>query len=142
MADRIHIRILTAEKTLYERDAGMIVAPGVEGEFGVMPEHMPFISALDSGSLQIKSGLKAEEPEEVYAIHGGFLQVNENDVLVLATAAEPKDEIDVERAKRSRERAEERLQSRGEKIDRVRAEAALKRALVRLRVASNRWMEA
>ena len=142
MADKIHVKILTAEKTLFEDDAGMVTAPGLEGEFGVLPGHISFIGALDVGVLQVKSSPKVETPENLYAIHGGFLKVADDAVLVLATAAETQNDIDPDRAKRARERAEERLRSRDEKIDRVRAEAALKRALVRLRIASNRWMEA
>lgn len=142
MADKLHIKIITADKTLCDRDTGMVIAPGVVGEFGVLPGHMPFISVLDTGTLEIKSGPKSEAPEDAYAVHGGFLQVNEDEVLVLATAAEQKEKIDVERAKRAQARAEERLSGHKEKeFDKARAEAALKRAIVRLRIAETRPSE-
>jgi len=142
MADRLHIKILTAEKILCDRDAAMVVAPAWEGEMGILPEHTPFLCALDTGVLRIKDEPGPGSKEEVYAIHGGFLRVYEDDILILATAAERRDAIDLERAKRAKERAEERLQKRDRpELDVERAEAALRRAFIRLQVAEGRWME-
>jgi len=142
MGDKLHVKILTAEKTLCDCEAGIVVAPGWEGEFGVLPEHISFLCALDIGVLEIKSAPNAEKADAVYAVHGGFLQVHDDDVLILATAAEAKEAIDIERARRAHARAEERLKDRGkEGLDIERAEAALKRAFVRLALAEGRWFE-
>jgi F-type H+-transporting ATPase subunit epsilon len=143
MADTLHIKIITAEKTVCDREAAMVIAPAWEGEMGILPEHAAFLCALDSGILKIKTDPKAERPDKVYAVHGGFLRVNNDDILVLATACEPKDAIDADRAKKAKARAEERLKNRDNaEIDAERAEAALKRAVVRLAVAEDSWLEA
>jgi len=134
--DRLKLKILTAGGVIEEGEYDKVVAPGYVGQFGVLPGHIAFITPLDVGEL--KAVPPGEGANEItFAVHGGFCEVQENSVLVLATAAEPKEEIDAERAKRAEERARERLEDRKkEEIDTARAETALKRALVRLQVHS------
>jgi F-type H+-transporting ATPase subunit epsilon len=142
MADKLHIKILTAEKVLCDREAAMVIAPAYLGEMGILPEHIAFLCALDTGVLRIKEESIPNSREEVYAVHGGFLRVYEDDILILATAAERRDAINLARAKKSKARAEERLQKRDlPEMDAERAEASLKRADVRMTVAEGRWME-
>jgi F-type H+-transporting ATPase subunit epsilon len=128
----IRLDIVTAERMVYSDDVDMVVAPGAEGQLGVLPHHTPLMTTLLPGELRIKKG--AEEVS--LAISGGFLEVRPDRVVVLADAAERAEEIDVDRAEEARKRARERLsQQRELGIDGARAEAALRRSLARLRVA-------
>jgi F-type H+-transporting ATPase subunit epsilon len=108
------------------------VAPGVEGYFGVLPGHAPFLTTLGVGELTYRTG----RDEFHLAVAGGFCEVRNDKVIVLADTAERPDEIDRERAERARQRAEQRLAGRSaDEIDYARAQAALARALSRLQVA-------
>ena len=146
MAETFHLSLLTPEKSFLEAEVTSIVAPGSEGYLGVLANHAPLITALAPGKLTIKfaeggaggAGSAAAGPagEAVYAISGGFLEVSDNKATILADALEPPESIDVARARRARERAEERLKDLSGKVDGVRAEAALARAINRIRIAS------
>ncbi len=128
----ITLDIVTVERTVYSEEVDMLIAPGVEGQLGILPHHTPLMTTLQAGELRIKKG-----GEEVsLAISGGFLEVRPDRVVVLADAAERVEEIDVARAEAAKRRAQERLAEReilG--TDGARAEAALSRSLVRLKVA-------
>lgn len=108
-----------------------MVLPGTEGELGVLPEHAPLVSALKTGLARVHHEGKVLK----IAVSGGFAEIRNNKVTVLANAAEREDQIDVERAQAAKERAEQRLSAGGQDIDVIRAEAALKRALNRLKAA-------
>ncbi|MBM4448638.1 MAG: F0F1 ATP synthase subunit epsilon [Chloroflexi bacterium] len=128
----IKLDIVTAERVVYSGDADMVLAPGAEGQLGILPHHTPLMATLLPGELRIKKG--AEEIS--LAISGGFLEVRPDRVLVLADSAERAEEIDIDRAEAARKRARERLSQRRELgIDGARAEAALRRSLARLKVA-------
>jgi F-type H+-transporting ATPase subunit epsilon len=128
----IRLDIVTAERMVYSEEVDMVVAPGFEGQLGILPHHTPLMTTLLPGELRIKKG--AEEVS--LAISGGFLEVRPDRVVVLADAAERAEEIDVERAEAARKRAQERLTRQRELgFDGVRAEASLRRSLARLRVA-------
>lgn len=128
----IRLDIVTAERMVYSGEVDMVVAPGYEGQLGILPHHTPLMTTLLPGELRIKKG--AEEVS--LAISGGFLEVRPDRVVVLADAAERAEEIDVERAEAARKRARERLTRQRELgSDGVRAEASLRRSLARLRVA-------
>jgi F-type H+-transporting ATPase subunit epsilon len=130
---KLDIDIVTAEKVVYsEKEVDEIIAPGVEGEFAVLPRHAAFLTMLVPGVVVIRKG--GEEVE--MAISGGFVEVRENRVVVLADAAERAEEVDVERAERARRLAEERVAARGTDVDL--AQAAMQRALARLRVVERR----
>jgi F-type H+-transporting ATPase subunit epsilon len=108
------------------------MAQGALGEFGILPNHIPFLTTLQPGELRYRKGNQLE----YLAVTGGFAEVSDNKVTILAEAAERAREIDVERARRAKERAEKRLaQAKVEAIDYTRAEAALKRSLIRLSIA-------
>jgi F-type H+-transporting ATPase subunit epsilon len=128
----INLDIVTAERMVYSGDVDMVVAPGAEGQLGILPHHTPLMTTLLPGELRIKKG--AEEIS--LAISGGFLEVRPDRVVVLADAAERAEDIDIDRAEAARKRARERLSQRRELgIDGARAEAALRRSLARLKVA-------
>ncbi|GAB4532032.1 MAG: F0F1 ATP synthase subunit epsilon [Anaerolineae bacterium] len=130
------LEIVSVERLVYsEDDVDMVIAPGTEGELGILPRHAPLLTALTFGELRVKRG----EEEESFAISGGFMEVQPDHVMVLADTIERAEEIDLERAEAARRRAEERLKERADnKVDYARAEAALRRSLVRIKVAEAR----
>jgi F-type H+-transporting ATPase subunit epsilon len=131
----LKVDIVTAERLVFsEEGVDEIVAPGTEGEFTVLPMHAPFLTMIKPGVLRLVKG--GEEIE--MAITGGFLEVREERVTVLADAAERAEEIDVVRAEEARRRAERLLEERAGAEELARASAALQRALLRLRVAERR----
>jgi F-type H+-transporting ATPase subunit epsilon len=127
----IRVDVVTAERLVYSDEVDVIVAPGVEGELAILPQHAPLMTTLHPGELRTRKG----PDEHSIAITGGFLEIRPDRVTVLADAAEHAEEIDIARAEAARKRAEERLTHRTVEVDAARAEAALQRALVRLKVA-------
>jgi len=130
---KLHLEVVTPARVVVSREVDIVVAPGSEGEFGVLPEHVTFLTGIVPGELRYASGSEKES----MAVTTGFAEVSNNKVSVLVEAAEKLGDIDVERAKRAMERAKERLAiDRSSKdIDFSRAEAALRRAMARLKVA-------
>ncbi len=134
MADKILLEVVTPEKTVLSEMVDIVVAPGEEGEFGVLPNHIPFLTKLKIGELRFRVGNNTR----YVAIMGGFAEVLPDHVTVLATAAEEATQIDVIRAKAARERAERRLKEAQDRFEFARAQAALQRALARLRIAEKK----
>ena len=131
----IRCEIVTQERVVYDQMVDMVIAPGSEGELGILPHHVPLLTALAPGELRIKIG----EEEEHFAIGGGFMEVQPDQVTVLASAAERADEIDIARAEAARVRAERLLKEGPPDPDQYRSiEAALRRSRVRLKVAPKR----
>ncbi len=129
----LHLEVVTPEKIVISQEVEMVVAPGILGEFGVLEGHVPFLSGIVPGELRYTEGQESGS----FAVTGGFAEVVNDKVSILVDAAENRGEIDVERAKGAMERAQERM-AKGrstEDIDYIRAEAALKRAIMRIRVA-------
>ncbi len=126
------LEVVTPDRKVLSTNADVVVCPGVEGQFGVLYGHVPFLSALDIGEMYYRSGTKTE----FLAVAGGFAEVTGEKVTIVAEAAEMGHEIDMERARRALERAQKRLAaSKTEVIDWTRAEAALRRSMVRAKVA-------
>ncbi|UCF57456.1 MAG: F0F1 ATP synthase subunit epsilon [Deltaproteobacteria bacterium] len=130
---RLYLEVVTPEKVLVSQEVDMVVAPGTEGEFGVLPGHVLFLSGIVPGELRYTSSAEKES----MVVTTGFAEVSNDKVSVLVDAAEKASDIDIDRARRAMERAKERLvKERGtEDIDFMRAESALKRAIARIRVA-------
>jgi len=131
--DKLHLEVVTPARVVLEKDVDSVVAPGSEGEFGVLPGHVSFLSGIVPGELRYTAGSE----KEALSVTTGFAEVFSNKVSILVDAAERAPEIDVERAKKAMERAKERLsRDRSDKeIDFARAEAALRRAVARLKIA-------
>lgn len=128
----IRLEIVTVERMVYSEEVDVVVAPGVEGQLGILPHHTPLMTTLQPGELRIKKGAE----ELVLAISGGFLEIRPDKVVILADAAERVEEIDVARAEDAKRRAQERLAEKGlAGIDEVRVDASLRRSLARLKVA-------
>ena len=128
----LKVDIVTAERVVYSSDVDMVIAPGVEGQLGILPHHAPLMTILKAGELVVRKGGQ----DDSLAISGGFLEVRPDRVIILADAAERAEEIDIARAEAARKRAEERLHGvKAEGFDETRAQAALQRAVARLNVA-------
>ena len=129
------VEIVTVEKVvLQESGIEEVIAPGVEGQLAVLPQHAAFMTMLAPGELILKKG-----GEEIpFAVGGGFFEVLNDRVIVLADSAERADEIDTSRAEEARERARLALERRETVEDLAAVQASLQRALIRLRVAENR----
>lgn len=126
------LEVVTPDRLVLSTQAEVVVCPGAEGQFGVLPGHIPFLSALDIGEMYYKAGGKTE----YLAVSGGFAEVTGEKVTIVAESAEVGREIDVERARRALERAEKRIAAgKTAEIDWARAEAAVRRSLVRAKVA-------
>jgi len=126
------LQIVTPDRVVFQGEATSLSAPGVQGGFQVLYNHAPFLSALEIGRIKVKD---VSGSDTAYAAAGGFVEVRNNAVTVLAESAERVDEIDVKRAEAARDRAVKRLRANEAGIDVERARLALLRALNRLRVA-------
>src|SRR5438105_12484325 len=127
----LHVEIVTAERELYNGEANLVSAPGSEGRLGILPRHAALLTTLAPGELRIELN-GAEEP---LFVSGGFLEVSDNNVTVLADTAEHAEEIDQARAEEARRRAQERLAQAQSDADRAELQGALERAISRLKVA-------
>ncbi len=132
---QLTVEIITGERIVYHREGvDMVVAPGSEGTLGILPSHASLITLLAHGELRVKQGAT----EESLVVFGGFIEVVDDRVIILADTAEHAEEIDVERAARARQNAENALRNREDVIDLVDAEAALRRAALRERIGQRR----
>ena len=125
------LEVVTPQKAVVSEEAQMVVAPGSEGEFGVLKNHTTFLTSLNMGTLRYTD---ASGKERVLFVNGGFAEVLPDKVTVLAESAERRKDIDLARAEEARKRAERRLAERTDKINTARAEAALKRAINRINI--------
>ena len=124
------VDIVSPERVLYTGEADMVVCRTSEGEIAFLPGHVPFLGALGIGVVRI---LLPERGEQAAAVHGGFVEVANDRVIVLSDVAELAERIDIDRARRAQQRAEERLSADPDAED---AQAALRRATTRLEVAA------
>lgn len=132
MADNnlFKLRIITPDRVFYEGEASMVEFNTTEGEIGVYKKHVPTTVIISPGILTIT---EAEGQKEA-ALHSGFAEILQDEVVILAEVIEWPEEIDVKRAEAAKERAEERLRSKTPETDVLRAETALQRALARIHV--------
>ncbi len=130
----MRLEIITAEREVYSDDVDVLVAPGSEGELGILPHHAPLMTALQPGEIRVR-----KDGEEVFmAVSSGFLEVMDNKVTILADTAERSDEIDEARVQEALKRAEERIQMHSSDMDLERAVASLRRSQARLKVVQRR----
>jgi len=130
------LSVVTPERPVIDQEVRSIIAPGSEGYLGILTDHAPLITTLIPGKLSVTD---QSSHEAFYAVSGGFLEVSHNIVTILADAIEPIANIDLTRAQEAEKRARERLLRRSDPdINVARAEAALARALNRIRLSNNR----
>jgi F-type H+-transporting ATPase subunit epsilon len=132
MAEKLKLEVVTPKGPVLDTEVDIVTCPGTDGEFGVLANHSPLLSTIKIGVLTYKQDNK----EELLMVSGGFCEVSGNKITFLVESAERGKDIDVDRALRAKERAEKRLaaaQSQAEKLNVARAEAAMQRALARLK---------
>ena len=128
------LEIVTAERIVYSEPVDLLVAPGSDGELGILPNHSPLLTTLKPGEIRVdQNGVQS-----YIAVTGGFLEVIGNKATILADTAEYADEINEDRAEEAMKRAEQRVESAASEMDLERAVAAMRRSQVRLRVARRR----
>ena len=128
---KIRFEIVTAERVVYSEDVDVVVAPGIQGQLAILPHHAPLMTMLQPGELMVRKGTE----EQSMFVSGGFLEVRSDRVVILADTAERAEEIDTARAEAAKRRAEERITQKPARVDHALAEAALRRSLMRLKVA-------
>lgn len=135
----LRCQIITQDRKLFDSDVDIVIAPGSEGEMGILPNHAPIIAALSYGELIVRQG----GVSEAFAIGGGVLQVAHNKVVVLADSAENAEEIDIARAEEARQKAERSMREgvAEDEAQLAALEAAVKRASLRIKVARKRRPE-
>lgn len=135
MSDKkLHLKITTHEKTVFDEDVDEIYTKGTQGEFGILPGHIPFMSALAIGITKV---IVDGNPQR-FTTMGGIFQLTGNDALILTQSSERAEEIDVRRAEEAKKRAEERLETTTAEVDTQRAEIALARAMARLKATKEK----
>ena len=133
MADTFEMKVITPERVFYEGTASMVEFTTTEGDIGVFAHHIPLTTVVAPGILTITED---ETVKKVAGIYSGFAQITGDNVTILAESAEWPGEIDLNRAEKAEQRARKRLEQKDTNLDVLRAEAALKRALIRKRLAS------
>lgn len=131
MTKKIDLKIITHEKEVFNEKVNAIYSKSIEGEFGILPDHQPFMTALDIGVTRAE----IDDKMESFTTMGGIFQFKDNQALILTDLAEKGSDIDVTRAKSARERAEARIGSHDVEIDNARAQIALAKAMARLKAA-------
>jgi len=127
------LEVITPERVVYEDEVEMVVARAIDGDIGIMAGHTPLVTSLETSVMNIDTG-----SEEIpVPISDGFMEVKPDKISIIVRTAELPKEIDVERARQAKERAQRRLREERSRIDEARAEAALERAKARLRAAED-----
>lgn len=129
----IALEIITPEETAYKDTVSFLVARATDGEIGILPKHAPLVAALDTAPVRIQKDGK----EHLIAVFEGFMEVTPEKITILTGQCELPESIDVKRARLAKERAEKRLAERNKATDMDRASAALRRAILRLRVTNS-----
>jgi F-type H+-transporting ATPase subunit epsilon len=132
----LRCQVLTPERSVFEGTVDMVVAPGTEGQMGILPNHAPLMTALTYGELIIH---RANQEDEFIAIGGGFMEAGPDHVTILADSAERAEEINIARAEEAQRRAQETMsQKRMSGADLASAEAKLRHSAIRIKVARHK----
>ncbi len=128
MADTIKFEVVTPDQLILSEDVDYVGVPGIQGQFGVLSNHIPFLSALAVGSLYYRK----DGQVKYLFVSGGFAEVSPDSLTILAESAEKAEDIDLTRAQKAKERAEERVQREKDRIEFAQAQVALRRAIERI----------
>jgi len=131
--NKLRLEIVTPHRLVFSDEVDEVVAPGSEGEFGVLPGHVPFLTTLKIGIIGYRRG----NNWDYLFTNWGYAEVGPDKVVILAESAEKAEEIDAERALAAKKRAEQRL-SRAEEVDFARAQASIERATIRIQLAEKK----
>lgn len=129
--NKVKLQILTPEKNFFEGEVQLVVVKGVEGSMGIMYDHEPFVTPLGIGPIKILQDNQIKHA----AISQGYVEVMEEEIVILADTAEWPEDIDINRAEEAKKRAEKRLSKKENHIELLKAEIALKKAINRINVA-------
>lgn len=138
MNNELNIDIVTPSKSIFKGEIKSITVPGTKGRFQVLKNHAPIVSTFEIGMIKVEL---LNSTNKYYATAGGTIEVLENEIVVLADSIELVNDIDVDRAEKAKERAEERLANKSLDIDIARAQAALARAVNRLNIRAKYFNE-
>jgi F-type H+-transporting ATPase subunit epsilon len=127
------LEIVTPESKVYSKDVAMVSVKGTAGELGILPKHVPMVTPLEIAPVKVHL---AGGGHELIAVHGGFVEIRKDKVVILAEIAELSGDIDLARAQAAKERAEQRLNASKQEYDHRRAELALQRAINRIDVST------
>lgn len=130
----LKLEVVTAERLVLSDEATMVIVPGIMGQLGILPNHAALMTMLEPGEMIIRKG----NEETSFALSGGFLEILDNKITILADAAEEAEEIDIARAEAAKRRAEDLLKGHPAGMQLAVAEAALRRSLTRIKVARRR----
>ena len=128
---KFRLKVVTPRKMTLDKDVDMVILETIDGQIGVLAGHEPLTTVLGHGTLRYYE----DEKIVPLALFGGFAEINQNEVIVLAEICESPEEIDKERARRAVERARRRLEEKKAGMDEIRAKVALRKALVRLELS-------
>ncbi|UCF30903.1 MAG: F0F1 ATP synthase subunit epsilon [bacterium] len=132
--DKILLEVVTPERMVVSEEVDEVILPGIEGEFGVLPGHIPFLTALKVGEMVYRKGGQSEH----LALSWGYVEVSAESVKVLAETAEKATEIDLSRAELARQEAEKILTAGKEDAEYERAKVTLEKSVIRVQVAGRR----
>jgi F-type H+-transporting ATPase subunit epsilon len=132
--DKLLLEIVTPERRVVREEVDEVVCPGIEGEFGVLPGHTPFLTALKIGELNYRVG----DQRKYIAITWGYAEVDADRVEILADMAETAEEIDLRRAEESKTKAEAKLRGQPEEVEFEQAQVSLEKAVIRIQVAGKK----
>ena len=136
-AKSLTVSIVTPDGQVYENKTPMLIVRTIDGELGILPNHIPVIASLAIDEVRIKQ-LESDQEDDEIAVNGGFVEFSNNTATIVADSVERQNDIDVARAENARKRAETRIQNAQQKHDDAelaRAQVALRRAMNRLNVA-------
>lgn len=130
MAQSIHVDIVSAEGQMFSGEASVLFAPGSQGELGIYPRHAPLLTTLKPGEVRVQAD---NQDEQVFYVGGGVLEVQPHLVTVLADTAARARDLDEAQALAAKQRAEDAMRTRGDKLEIAEAQAELARAVAQLR---------
>ncbi len=135
MADKFKLDIIASDRHFYNGEAEMIVLPGIDGEYGIMSGHEAMVTAIVTGEIDIT----ADGEVKTVAVSEGFAEIKPESVVIIVDSAEWPEEIDIKRAERAKERAEEKMRQKQSQLEYYHSKAALARAMNRLKVTSKKF---